>query len=92
MEDPINNQENNTPQSVYQQQMKQLAHVRAVRLRMRAKIRDFMEEETGVAYAMEDDLNKILQTQFTQEQQQNVYAKIALLEQFPFQLDTNTNQ
>ncbi|MFK7796654.1 MAG: hypothetical protein AB8E82_04315 [Aureispira sp.] len=65
----------------------QLKHISEMRLRLREKIRDFMEEETGVAYKIEDDLSEIMKT-FTQEQQQNVYGKIMLFQQFPNQ-DTN---
>lgn len=65
----------------------QLKQIREMRLRLREKIRDFMEEETGVAYKMEDDLSEIMKA-FTQEQQQNVYGKIMLFQQFPNQ-DTN---
>lgn len=65
-------------------QEEQLAQVRATRMRMRQKIRDFMEEETGVAYNIEDDLSEIMKG-FTQEQQQNVYGKIMLFQQFPNQ-------
>lgn len=71
-------------QKRYMSQEEQLAHVRAARLRLREKIRDFMEEETGVAYQLEDDLSAIMKT-FTQEQQQNVYGKIMLYQQFPTQ-------
>lgn len=82
-------QEQNT--LLYSQEQ-QLEHIRQMRLRLRGKIRDFMEEETGVAYQLEDDLNHILNQEFTQEQQQNVFAKIALLQQFPSQLNTDNEQ
>jgi hypothetical protein len=65
-------------------QEEQLEHIRQARLRLRRKIRDFMEEETGVAYKFEDDLSAIIKT-FTPEQQQNVYGKIMLFQQFPNQ-------
>lgn len=68
-------------------QEEQLEHIRQTRLRLREKIRGFMEEETGVVYKFEDDLSEIIKT-FTQEQQQNVYGKIMLYQQFPNQ-DTN---
>lgn len=71
-------------QKRYMSQEEQLEHVRAARLRLREKIRDFMEEETGVAYQLEDDLSEIMKS-FTQEQQQNVYGKIMLYQQFPTQ-------
>ena len=97
MEDPHNDLNTDevsdaSPGSVYEQQQKQLEHIRALRLQLRSKIRDFMEEETGIAYQLEDDLNRILAQELTPEQQQNVMAKIALLEQFPAQLNTEADQ
>lgn len=65
-------------------QEKQLEHIRAARLHLRRKIRDFMEEETGIAYKLEDNLSEIMKG-FTEEQQQNVHGKIVLFQQFPNQ-------
>ena len=81
------NEDSLTPeqhQARFLSQEEQLQHVRAMRLRVRGKIRDFMEEETGVAYKIEDELSEIMKT-FTEEQQQNVFGKIMLYQQFPNQ-------
>lgn len=51
---------------------------------LRAKIKQFMEEETGETYQMEDDLFAILKS-FTPVQQQNVAGRITLLQKFPNQ-------
>ncbi|MGH1338635.1 MAG: hypothetical protein ACRBFS_21155 [Aureispira sp.] len=65
-------------------QEQQLEHIRVNRRRLREKIRGFMEEETGIAYKIEDELSEIMK-KFTEEQQQNVYGKIMLYQQFPTQ-------
>lgn len=52
------------------------------RLKLRAAIKGFMEEETGKTYKMEDNLSEIMKT-FTEAQQQNIYGKIVLLQQYP---------
>lgn len=62
--------------------------IKASRLKLREAIKGFMEEETGETYKMEDDLSAIMKT-FTQEQQQNIYGKIVLLQQYPTQNNNN---
>ena len=57
-------------------------NVRQSRLKLREMIKNFMEEETGETYKMEDDLSAIMKT-FTKEQQQNVYGRLQLALKFP---------
>jgi hypothetical protein len=81
------NEDSLTPEQLQARMLseeEQLKQIRETRLRLREKIREFMEAETGVAYKIEDDLSAIIKT-FTQEQQQNVYGKIMLFQQFPNQ-------
>ncbi len=75
--------------NLYEWQQLQLEAIRQHRLRICAKICEFMEAETGKVYTLEDDLEHILVHDFTEGQRQNVYAKLELLQQFPTQLDTD---
>lgn len=84
------NQTPKPPQSLYEWQEMQLEALRQHRLRICVKICEFMEEETGMAYTLEDDLERILEQELTEAQRQNVYAKLQLIQQFPSQLDTDS--
>lgn len=77
------------PTNIYEWQEMNLEALRQYRLRLCVKICEFMEEETGVAYTLEDDLERILTDELTEVQRQNVLSKLALFQQFPSQLDAD---
>lgn len=59
----------------------QLEQIQASRKLLRAKIKQFMEEETGETYQMEEDLLAVF-NKLSPAQQQNVNGRIALFEKF----------
>lgn len=68
----------------YLTQEKQLGQIRAFRQLFRAKIKEFMEEETGETYQMEDDFVAIFNA-LSPTQRQNINGKITLFEKFSSQ-------
>lgn len=65
----------------YFSQEEQLEKIKAERLKLRMKIKEILEEETGRDLSLEEDLTVILNA-LPPEQQQTVHGKILLAQKF----------
>lgn len=65
----------------YLSQEETLEKIKADRLRLRTKIKEILEEETGQTLSIEDDLMAVLKS-LSLEQQETVNARILLAQKF----------
>ncbi|WMX12008.1 MULTISPECIES: hypothetical protein [unclassified Aureispira] len=75
---------NETEEKRYLTPEEQLEKIKVSRRLLRTKIKEFIEEETGETYQLEDDLYGIFRA-LSPAQQQTITGKIALFEKFPNQ-------